>query len=378
MSELAHLLKSVVDVIDEHDGACDGEPTVRMSSMGIELLRRALGAYLDRPRSEAAKLPDEVEAMPESPSTFGCGHCGVTNRFEPRPAARARFSSMTPEEQKRWIDTGEAWPRRPDATHVFAADAVPDDVRRAHDIVRPCPGEAPRAPKTGLEGFDKWAAPMDGKHLLGHMVGQRTYPFTETAEYIDPPAGSFLDGFQYARQLRRERASRVSETTGKCATCHATGRNLTDGKQCPAEGCPAAPNASADPFWICRKCGVSERGITFNVGGYCHDAEQCKLRAADRPCKAPLGMAAPIPFPDCDCPRCGDARAKQVRESFGVADSSCASCTELRKRIENGQAAHNEDRTRADWLARDRDEWKARAVAAAHEIALLKGGSDAT
>jgi hypothetical protein len=246
MSELAHLLKSVVDVIDEHDGACDGEPTVRMSSMGIELLRRALGAYLDRPRSEAAKLPDEVEAMPESPSTFGCGHCGVTNRFEPRPAARARFSSMTPEEQKRWIDTGEAWPRRPDATHVFAADAVPDDVRRAHDIVRPCPGEAPRAPKTGLEGFDKWAAPMDGKHLLGHMVGQRTYPFTETAEYIDPPAGSFLDGFQYARQLRRERASRVSETTGKCATCHATGRNLTDGKQCPAEGCPAAPNACAE------------------------------------------------------------------------------------------------------------------------------------
>jgi hypothetical protein len=57
-------------------------------------------------------------------------------------------------------------------------------------------------------------------------------------------AGDFAhaDRMERMRQ-RRERASRVSETTGKCATCHATGRNLTDGKQCPAEGCPAAPNA---------------------------------------------------------------------------------------------------------------------------------------
>jgi hypothetical protein len=59
---------------------------------------------------------------------------------------------------------------------------------------------------------------------------------------------------------RRERASRVSETTGKCATCHATGRNLTDGKQCPAEGCPAAPNA-------CAGCGKPLRaGFTGHVG----------------------------------------------------------------------------------------------------------------
>jgi hypothetical protein len=245
MSELAHLLKSVVDVIDEHDGACDGEPTVRMSSMGIELLRRALGAYLDRPRSEAAKLPDEVEAMPESPSTFGCGHCGVTNRFEPRPAARARFSSMTPEEQKRWIDTGEAWPRRPDATHVFAADAVPDDVRRAHDIVRPCPGEAnPLAPRC----FHVDQGRRCTRYLEG-SEGERASIVKWLRSLANAPGlpHSFADEIEATIQ-RRERASRVSETTGKCATCHATGRNLTDGKQCPAEGCPAAPNA-------CQSCG---------------------------------------------------------------------------------------------------------------------------
>lgn len=44
--------------------------------------------------------------------------------------------------------------------------------------------------------------------------------------------------------------------------------------------------------------------------------EVAKRRVDDPICLAPIGGASPIPFPDCPCRRCGDARAAQIRHSI--------------------------------------------------------------
>jgi hypothetical protein len=162
------------------------------------------------------------------------------------------------------------WIERSDEAHEVRLPFTP----------RPCPGEVtPVVPQhtctlaSGAQNQpclactrnyaatgDRFLSPEDAAFLKDHApearrpdanplpcdyCGDGKTPSVTTIKET-PLCASHLQSWEKIYGPRRERASRVSETTGKCATCHATGRNLTDGKQCPAEGCPAAPNACAE------------------------------------------------------------------------------------------------------------------------------------
>jgi DNA repair exonuclease SbcCD ATPase subunit len=59
------------------------------------------------------------------------------------------------------------------------------------------------------------------------------------------------------------------------------------------------------------------------------------------------------------CSACEETRLVAARDHEIAA---------LKRSIENGRAAHNEDRVARDWLARDRDTWRARAEKAEADL----------
>ncbi len=66
-------------------------------------------------------------------------------------------------------------------------------------------------------------------------------------QHIDDPAEAArcVAEHEHGKPGGESPKPRVSEVTGKCATCHDTGKNLNDGKPCPAEGCQAAPSSGS-------------------------------------------------------------------------------------------------------------------------------------
>ncbi len=105
-------------------------------------------------------------------------------------------------------------------------------------------------------------------------------------------------------------------------------------------------------------------------------AEGCVLAAEDveprlaeaRPCLAPLGVAAPVPFPGCDCERCDAVRARMVRDSIVAGVDPQRGSAEAPLTIEGAYPTRTgEMRGPLDALQivqRDRDVWKQRAAQA--------------